>query len=30
MSTHEIYQYLSLKNFNLTNDKVLKEPQSSP
>lgn len=30
MSAHEIYQYLSQKNFNLMSDKVLKEPQSSP
>lgn len=26
MNSHEIYQYLMQKNFNLTSDKILKEP----
>ena len=26
MNSHEIYQHLMQKNFNLTSDKILKEP----
>ena len=30
MNVHEIYQYLAFKNFNLTSDRILKEPHLSP
>lgn len=30
MSLHDIYQYLGQRNFNLSSEKVLKEPHSSP
>lgn len=30
MNINEIYQYLEKKNFNLTSDKILKDPAANP
>jgi hypothetical protein len=29
LNAHEIYQFLIQKNFNLSSDKILKEPQQN-